>query len=56
LLQHALAEVAELAEAQRFRPFAAAEPLLKLAEADGRPIELQQASAMPQLPEVLELP
>jgi hypothetical protein len=59
LLQQALAEVAEVAEvaeAQGFRPFAVAEPLLKLAEVDGRPVGLQQASAMPQQPEILELP
>jgi hypothetical protein len=43
----ALAEVAEVAEAQGFQSFAVAEPLLKFAEAGGFWGEVQQASATP---------
>ena len=49
----ALAEVAEPAEAQESRRIAAAEPVLKLAEAGGFSGELQQASARPQQPRAL---
>jgi hypothetical protein len=56
LLQQALAEVAEVAEAQRFRGFAAAEPLLKLAEMRRLSSEFQQTSAAHQQSETFGRP